>query len=42
MGVQRRPHPDNGATVERSHLFPESDAALRDRLDELFVPATEQ
>jgi integrase len=24
------------------HLFPESDAALRDRLDELFVPATEQ
>ena len=24
------------------HLFPESDAALRDRLDELFVPVTEQ
>ena len=24
------------------HLFPESDAALRDRLDQLFVPATEQ
>jgi integrase len=36
-------HTSTSFVLDRyGHLFPESDAALRDRLDELFVPVTEQ
>jgi integrase len=39
----RAGHTSVSFTLDRyGHLFPESDAALRDRLDELFLPATEQ
>ena len=39
----RAGHTSTSFVLDRyGHLFPESDAALRDRLDELFVPATEQ
>jgi hypothetical protein len=31
-----------GTGFHLERLFPESDAALRDRLDELFLPVTEQ
>jgi integrase len=38
----RAGHTSTSFVLDRyGHLFPESDAALRDRLDELFVPATE-
>jgi hypothetical protein len=41
--VTRAGHTSVSVTWDRyGHLFPESDAALRDRLDELFVPVTEQ
>ena len=39
----RAGHTSTSFVLDRyGHLFPESDAALRDRLDELFVPVTEQ
>jgi integrase len=39
----RAGHTSTSFVLDRyGHLFPESDAALRDRPDELFVPVTEQ
>ena len=39
----RAGHTSTSFVLDRyGHLFPESDATLRDRLDELFVPVTEQ
>jgi hypothetical protein len=38
----RAGHTSVSLTLHRyGHLYPEADVALRDRLDELFVPATE-
>jgi hypothetical protein len=37
-----RAHVDQLRVGPLGHLFPESDAALCDRLDALFVPATER